>query len=404
MINIALLGLGTVGTGVAEILGKRHVELKASTGQDINLKKILVQDVSKKRNINLTEGVIITDFDEILNDKDIDIIIEVTGNVELSYKYIIEGLKADKHIVTANKAVVSKYLEEFSSLAAKNNLAFLYEASVGGGIPIIKPLKEQLFLNELSEVQGILNGTCNYILTRMVNEGKNYDEVLKIAQKLGYAEADPTADVEGHDTLRKLRILGSLALQGQILEEDILLCGISTITSFDIELIKMLNSTVKLIAEAKLFEDGFTAVVQPTIVSNSNYFANVDMAYNSVAFKGDNIGELKYYGSGAGGLPTANAILSDVLDIIMDTFRKGNPLGDKQLINLNSKIRGEYYLRISDTNGKIIHTLKGIAKKVLTIGSITAIITNEMELADINELLSSLEVQKMRYFLARILN
>ena len=404
MINIALLGLGTVGTGVAEILGKRHIELKALTGQDINLKKVLVQDVNKKRNINLPEGVIVSDFNEILNDKDIDIIIEVTGNLELSYKYIIEGLKAKKHIVTANKAVVSQYFEEFSSLAAKNNLAFLYEASVGGGIPIIKPLKEQLFLNEISEVQGILNGTCNYILTRMVDEGKNYDEVLKIAQKLGFAEADPTADVEGNDTLRKLRILGSLALQGQILEEDILLYGISTITSFDIELIKMINSTVKLIAEAKLFEDGFTAVVQPTIVSNSNYFANVDMANNSVAFKGDNIGELKYYGSGAGSLPTANAVLSDVLDIILDTYRKGDPLGDKQLSNLNSKIRGEYYLRISDTNDKIIHGLRKIAKRVLTIGSITAIITKEMELADINELLSSLEVQKMRYFLARILN
>lgn len=404
MINIALLGLGTVGTGVAEILGKRHVELEALTGQDINLKKILVQDVNKKRNINLIDGVIVSDFNEILNDDEIDIIIEATGSLELSYKYIIEGLKAGKHIVTANKAVVSKYFEEFSSLAAKNNLAFLYEASVGGGIPIIKPLKEQLFLNELSEVQGILNGTCNYILTRMVNEGKNYDEVLKLAQKLGYAEADPTADVEGHDTLRKLRILGSLALEGQILEEDILLGGISTITSFDIELIKMINSTVKLIAEAKLFEDGFTAVVQPTIVSNSNYFANVDMAYNSVAFKGDNIGELKYYGSGAGSLPTANAILSDVLDIILDTYRKGNPLGDKQLSNLNSKIRGEYYIRISDTNDKIIHVLRGIAKRVLTIGSITAIITNEMKLADINELLSSLEVKKKRYFLARILN
>ena len=206
MINIALLGLGTVGTGVAEILGKRHVEIKAITGQKINLKKILVQDISKKRDINLPDGVIITDFDEILNDKDIDIIIEVTGNLEVSYKYIKEGLNIGKHIVTANKAVVSKYFEEFSSLAAKNNVAFLYEASVGGGIPIIKPLKEQLFLNEISEVQGILNGTCNYILTRMVDEGKNYDEVLKIAQKLGYAEADPTADVEGNDKIGRAHV------------------------------------------------------------------------------------------------------------------------------------------------------------------------------------------------------
>jgi len=401
MINIGWLGLGTVGTGVVEILEKRKEELRALTGHDIKVKKVLVKDINKKRN---TSAQITSNFEEILEDKEINVIIEVTGDVELSYKYITEALNADKHVVTANKAVVSKYFEEFSSLAKEKNLAFLYEASVGGGIPVLKPLKEQLALNELSEVQGILNGTCNYILTRMVNEDKNYDEVLKIAQDLGYAEADPTADVEGHDTLRKLRILGSLALQGKIEEDDILLGGISSITSLDIENIKKMNSTIKLIAEAKAYEDGFTAIVQPTIVKNSNYFANVNMAYNSVAFRGDNVGDLKFYGAGAGKLPTANAVLSDLLDIAMDTYRKTNPLGQRMLKNLNSTIKGQYYLRVSDTNEEIIHSLRLIAKEVLNVGSIIAIVTNEMELAELTQILSTLNVQKQRYFLGRILD
>jgi len=238
----------------------------------------------------------------------------------------------------------------------------------------------------------------------MVYEDRNYDEVLKIAQDLGYAEVDPTADVEGHDTLRKLRILGSLALHGKIGEEDILLGGISNIKSIDIENIKKMNSTIKLIADARAVEDGFTAVVQPTIVKNDNYFANINMAYNSVAFKGDNVGELKFYGSGAGKLPTANAVLSDVLDIALDTYRKKNPLGKKPLKNFNEKITGQYYLRVSDTNDEIIHALRGIAKEMVIVGGITAIVTNEIGLIALNELLSSLNVEKNKFFLARILD
>ncbi|WFA08420.1 homoserine dehydrogenase [Tissierella sp. Yu-01] len=404
MVNIGLLGLGTVGTGVVEIIEKRKSELKDLTEKDINIKKVLVKNIDKERNIKLEPDVLTSCFEEILKDKEIDIIIEVTGDVELSYKYITESLNSGKHVVTANKAVVSKYFEELSALAEEKNLAFLYEASVGGGIPVLKSLKEALALNKISQVLGILNGTCNYILTRMVDEGKNYDEVLKIAQKLGYAEADPTADVEGHDTLRKLRILGTLVLQGEIKEEDILLGGISAINSNDINLFKMMNSTIKLVAEAKIYEEGYTAVVLPTIVKNSNYFANVNMAFNSVAFEGNNVGQLKFYGSGAGKLPTANAVLSDVLDIVMDTYRKGNPLGNRELVNMNSKIKEEFYLRVSGTNDEIIKALRKISKKVLTIGATTAIITEEIELSKLEDIMSSFKVDKKRYFLARILD
>lgn len=402
MVNIGLLGLGTVGTGVVEILNSKRDYLKDITGQDINIKKILVKNLDKKREVNLSECTLTDDFDEILNDEEISIIIEVTSDLETTYKHINAALNRGKSVVTANKAIVSKYFEELSSLAAEKDIAFLYEASVGGGIPVLKPLKEQLILNEIDEIQGILNGTCNYILTRMIDEDKGYDEVLKTAQDLGYAEADPTADVEGIDTLRKLRILASLSLQGKVSEEDIFLDGISSIKAVDIEHIKAMNATVKLIAEAKAYEDGFTAVVQPTIVKNSNYFANVNMAFNSVAFKGDNVGELKFYGPGAGKLPTANAVLSDVLDIILDNYIKGDPLGNKKLKNYNDKIKGNYYLRVSNANEEVTSALRGIANNMLNKGSQPAILTEEIELSKLEELISSFGIGKKDYFLARI--
>ncbi|HZK01024.1 MAG TPA: homoserine dehydrogenase, partial [Tissierellaceae bacterium] len=269
--KIGLLGLGTVGSGVVEIINVRKETIKKSTGIDLHIKTALVNDLTKERDVDLSDTTLTQNFEDILNDNEIEIIIEVTGDVEASYRYITEGLKAGKHIVTANKAVVSEYFEEFSQLAEEKDLAFLYEASVGGGIPVLKPLREQIELNEIDQVQGIINGTCNYILTRMFNEDKDYSEVLKIAQDLGYAEADPTADVEGYDTMRKLRILATLGLQAKIREEDILLFGISSIGAIDIENIKKMDSTVKLIAEAKKYASGYTAIVEPTIVKKSNY-------------------------------------------------------------------------------------------------------------------------------------
>lgn len=401
MVNIGLLGLGTVGSGVVEILDKKREELKGLTGHDIRVKKVLVNDASKKRNVN---AQVVFDFDEILKDEEIDIIVEVTGDVEKSYKYITEGLKAGKHIVTANKAVVSKYFEEFSNLANEQDLAFLYEASVGGGIPVLKPLKEQLLLNEVCQVQGILNGTCNYILTRMMDEGKSYDEILKSAQDMGYAEADPSADVDGYDTMRKLRILASLSLQGQINENDILMDGIGSISSFDIDIIKNMNYTVKLIGEAKAYKDGYTATVLPTILPRDNYFANVNMAYNSVAFNGSEVGELKFYGPGAGKLPTGNAVLSDVLDIVTGTYKRNNPLGTANLKNYNEEIKGTYYLRVSDADENILRSLRRIAKEMPSAKGQVAIITNEIGLIELKDLIDSLELKKETYFLGRIMD
>ena len=238
MINIGLLGLGTVGQGVVEIIRKKEKDLENLLNKKIKIKKILVKNINKERDIQPSKDIITDDFKDILEDDEINIIIEVTSDLEESYGYIKDSLNKGKHVVTANKAIVSKYFEELNNLSIKNKVAFLYEASVAGGIPVLKPLKEEIALNEIDEVQGILNGTCNYILTKMFQEGLDYKEVLKVAQDLGYAEADPAADVEGHDTLRKLRILGTIALQGTILEEDIILEGIDNISSFDVEQMK----------------------------------------------------------------------------------------------------------------------------------------------------------------------
>lgn len=403
MINIGLLGLGTVGTGVIEILEKRHKVIETLVGEKINIKKILVKNKNKKRDID-ERYIIVPHFEEILKDDDISIVIEVTGDLERSYEYIKLALNEGKHVVTANKAVVSKHFEELSTIAEANGVSFLYEASVGGGIPILKPLKEEVILNRITNVQGILNGTCNYILTRMFSEGLDYGEVLMKAQELGYAEADPTADVEGYDTLRKLRILGTLALQGKIEEKDIMFEGISKITAFDVRQIKLMKSTVKLIGEVRELVDGYIAVVLPTIIKGDSYFANVNMAYNSISFSGDSIGELKFYGSGAGKLPTGDAVLRDVLDIALGANVIKNPLGSRQPKNNNLEFKEQYYLRISKSQEEIFKAMESISKEVLSTKDNIAIITKEIELNKVLQLLSSMDIKDEEYFIARILD
>lgn len=393
MVNIALLGLGTVGTGIVEILEKQN--------KGIQIKKILVNNLHKKRAVNIQPEILCTDFEEILNDNSIKIIVEVTSDMEKGYEYIRKSLECGKHVITASKAIVSKYFEELSQLAQNNEVAFLYEASVGGGIPVLKPLKEELEINEVLEIQGILNGTSNYILSRMVEEGMDYSSALKIAQDLGYAEADPSADVDGHDTLRKLRILGTLGLQGKILEEDILLNGISNITAFDIEQIKGMNSTVKLVGEVKNLGNAFTATVQPTIIHKNSYLANVNMAFNAINIKGNHVGDINFYGPGAGKLPTASAVLTDVMDVVNNTYRKKNPLGKRQLKNANHKIRGKFYLRVPNRK-ELLEQLDMVADQMISSKEHTAIVTKEVSFMALMDFVEGFGLKKEEYFLGRI--
>ncbi|WP_100065264.1 homoserine dehydrogenase [Miniphocaeibacter massiliensis] len=400
MKKIALLGFGTVGQGVYKILLERKDKIKEILNHEITIKTILVNNINKKRDID--SNVILTDnIDDILNDPEIDIVVELTGALEQGFDYISKSFKAKKYVVTANKSVVSAYFKELHDIATENKVKFLYEASVGGGIPIIKPLKEETMLNDISSLQGILNGTCNYILTRMFNEKLSYKDILKDAQNLGYAEADPTADVEGLDTMRKLRILSSIAFGVNINEENIDTFGISSISLDDIEYLQANNSTVKLLATSTTSNYGYTAFVEPTIVSNDDYFSSVNMAFNSISFEGNNIGPLKFYGAGAGMLPTGDAVCRDIIDMFLDNRSLGN-YALKEAENLNRKVKGNYYFR---TNNKSLfeklekeyqYTDKVIKNNTFII------ILKDISKFKILELVEEFNIPSNKYFLAKV--
>lgn len=341
MINIAFLGYGTVGKGAYKIINEKKSEIEYFVGDEVTVKKIL------RRNINGTtedgRAIFTSDFNEIVDDEDISLIVEMTGDLKSSYEYIKRALENKKHVVSANKAVVSEYFEEFHKLADENGVSFLYEAAVGGSIPIITPLKSQAIINKINRVRGILNGTSNYLLSRMYNEGKSYSEVLKDAQELGYAESDPYDDVEGVDTLRKLTILSTIAFNGIVKNEDILRFGICKINDTDIKYLKSKNLKVKLMAESVLESEAFSAVVEPVVLDESDNLYNIEGADNSVEIFGENYSSLVFKGEGAGSLPTGNAIISDVIDVLRGAALKVKT--DESLICSN-KINAKYYVRV----------------------------------------------------------
>lgn len=390
MIKIGLLGFGTVGQGVYKILQEKREELYLSLGEEIVIKSILVRDLEKKREIEVPFEKLTKDSNQIINDEEIDVLVEVTGDVDLSYRLIKQAFESGKHVVTANKAVVSAYFEELSQKAEDYGVYFLYEASVAGGIPIIKPLIDQIRLNRINRVQGILNGTCNYILTRMTEEGLSYEEVLKEAQALGYAEADPTSDVEGLDSMRKLRILSTIALGASIKEEDIICSGIDLITDQDIDLLLKSGRKIKLIGEAKEVQGGYQAIVQPKAVLIGNYFAGINGADNSVSIEGNHSGTLGFKGPGAGMYPTANAIITDVLDCVLLTQQKKNPLRSRELYNKNQEIRSRYYIRILRKSESLEIPNDFIQKMIIDNNDIVAFETKELDRQNILDWFESL--------------
>ena len=391
MINIGLLGFGTVGQGVYRILQEKGEDLRALLGSEIEIKSILVRDLYKERGTEVPLSKLTLNPEDIVSDEDIDIIVEVTGDVDLSYRIISRAFERGKHVVTANKAVVSAYFEELSHLAEENGVFFLYEASVAGGIPVLKPLKDQIRLNGISRIQGILNGTCNYILSRMTDEGLAYDEVLKEAQRLGYAEADPSSDVEGIDTMRKLRIMSTIALGSSITEDDIICDGIDKVSDLDIDLLRDKGMKVKLIAEAREFDGGYQAIVQPKALPLGSYFAGVNGAYNGISMDGNHSGTLGFQGPGAGMHPTANAILTDVIDCILETQEKTSPLRGRKLENRNEDISGRYYLRISGYDGSVHNFSKYAEEILLDEDGEFAFISKEVKLYQLLHMLAEFE-------------
>ena len=313
MVGIGILGYGTVGSGVYEVLKVNKDIIKRKTGEEIKVKKVL--DLRSFPGDNI-ESILTHDFEDILNDDSINIIAEVMGGIEPAFTYSKLAIEKGKSVVTSNKALVAEKGPELLKLAEKYNVNYLFEASCGGTIPIIRPLNTSLTSDDVQKIEGILNGTTNFILTKMTEEGRDFEDVLKEAQKLGYAEADPTADVEGHDSCRKIAILSSVAFGATVNYKDIHTEGITKITSTDIQYAKKLNCVIKLIAESEKTPLGIAARVVPCLIKSSHPLATVNNAYNAIFVKGNMSGETMYYGSGAGKLPTAAAVVGDIIDIV----------------------------------------------------------------------------------------
>ncbi len=380
-LRIGLLGYGTVGQGVAKILEKKGDRLRQFLGVDLVIEKILVRDKTKEREVKVDKSLFTEDYFEVVDNPKIDLIIEVLSSIDEAKEMMARSMYNGKHVVSANKAAISKYFEELTALAKDKNVNFLYESSVGGGITVIKPLYDLVRINEMERVRGILNGTSNYILSKMTSDNLSYAEALKGAQELGYAEEDPSADVGGLDTLRKLRILSTIAFKEKIEEDEFLLDGITKLSDLDIKLLGEKNKVIKLIGETIACVDTIWGVVQPVAVEKGSYFASVNDAYNTVTLKGDEVGELKYFGSGAGMLPTANAVLSDVIDIVLGNQKPTlHGAGYKRIVESN-EATGIFYVR---TNAKS-EALDEVVDEVLSERP-KAFITKEMKLVDLRDL------------------
>lgn len=311
MINIAVMGYGTVGSGVVEVIDTNGERIAQRIGDALNVKYVL--DIRDFPEDPIQEKVI-HDFETIISDDEIQIVVEVMGGIEPAYTFVKRSLLAGKCVVTSNKALVAKHGAELLSIAKEKNINFLFEASVGGGIPIIRPLNQCITADEIESINGILNGTTNFILTKMAEEGADFDVVLKQAQELGYAEKDPTADVEGYDACRKIAILTSLAYGQQVDYQDIYTEGITKITAEDFEYAKKINAAIKIFGTSKKVGDNVYAMVAPQMVYSSESLYSVNGVFNAISVTGNMLGEVMFYGAGAGKLPTASAVVADVVD------------------------------------------------------------------------------------------
>ncbi|MEF9941682.1 MAG: homoserine dehydrogenase [Lachnospiraceae bacterium] len=311
MINIAVLGYGTVGSGVVEVMETNGAIINRRACQEIQIKYIL--DLKEFPGTSI-EKLVVHDFETILKDPKVQIVIEVMGGIEPAYTFVKRSLQAGKSVVTSNKALVAKHGAELLQIAREHQINFLFEASVGGGIPIIRPLNSSMTADEIEVITGILNGTTNYMLSKMFYEDADYDEVLKEAQENGYAEKNPEADVEGYDACRKIAILSSLISGQQVDYEDIYTEGITKLTVRDMQYAKVMGMTIKLLASCKRTPEGLSAIVAPCLLYPEHPLYSVNGVFNAIFVHGNVLGDAMFYGSGAGKLPTASAVVGDVID------------------------------------------------------------------------------------------
>lgn len=315
VIHAALLGFGTVGTGVYKVLKNQEEEMEAKLGSVVRIKKIMVRNLEKAAAKVEDPSVLTNNWEEIVNDPDIDIIIELMGGIEPARTCILEALEAGKHVVSANKDLIAVYGKELLDTAETHQVDFLFEAAVAGGIPIIRPLKQCLAGNHMKEVMGIVNGTTNFILTKMTQDKMEFKEALALATELGYAEADPTADIEGLDAGRKVAILASVAFNSRVVFDDVYIEGITKISAKDISYAKEMGCDIKLLGVARNTEEGIEAYVCPMLIPSTHPLASVNDSYNAVFVNGDAVENAMFFGRGAGELPTASAVVGDIFDI-----------------------------------------------------------------------------------------
>lgn len=366
MINVSVLGYGTVGSGVVEIIKENAELITKRAGEEIRVKSVLdLRDFPG----DPIQDIIVHDFEEVKNDADVQIVVETMGGVHPAYEFVKAALESGKSVCTSNKALVAEYGPELLETAQKNNVNFLFEASVGGGIPIIRPLKISLAPDEILEISGILNGTTNYILTEMTNNGSAFDTVLKDAQDKGYAEKDPTADVEGYDACRKIAILTSLAYGKQLDFEDIYTEGITKITDRDINYAKAMNAKVKIFGSSKKVGDKVSAMVAPKLITSSHPLYSVDGVFNAILVKGNMVGDVMFYGQGAGKLATASAVVSDVIDEAKHVNVNMRTLWDHEKLALMpmDEVKSKFFVRVKGAKADVE------AKVAEAFGKVTAV-------------------------------
>ena len=380
-INIGLLGFGTIGTGVVKLLAGNGLLIEEKLGARLRLKRIADLDITTDRGVPVAAGVLSNSADAVLTDPDISVVIELIGGYEPARSFVLRAIENGKHVVTANKALLALHGREIYAAAAKKGVEVLYEAAVGGGIPVLSAIRGNLAANNFFTVLGILNGTCNYILTRMTQDGADFAEVLKKAQELGYAEADPTFDIEGIDTAHKLSLLLSLCFGTRVEFKDIHTEGISSISSLDINFARDFGYKIKLLAIGKRDGERIEARVHPTMIPVNYPLADVDGAFNAIRLSGDFVGPVMLYGRGAGMDPTASAVVGDVMEISRNILagigRRTAPLGylDERVQDLPIKPIGEivskYYIRFSvvDKPGVIARIAGELGKNGISIES-----------------------------------
>ncbi|WP_218944387.1 homoserine dehydrogenase [Candidatus Ruthia endofausta] len=412
LVNIGILGLGTVGGGVVNVLNKNQAQITRQSGDSINVTHVAVRETTQTRICPTKHLKLTQDPFKIVNDDDIDVVLELIGGTDLAKDLVEQAIKNGKHVVTANKALIAIHGNELLALAKDNNTHLLFEAAVAGGIPILKSLEQGLSANQIELVVGIINGTSNFILTEMRNKGRDFEDVLKEAQALGYAEADPTFDIEGIDAAHKLAILASMAFGCELQFNQVSTQGISKISGEDIAFAAELGYVIKHLGIAKKLDGKLQMHVHPTLVPKTHLLSNVDGIMNSVLVKGNAVGETLYYGAGAGAEATASSVIADLIDIIKGTVNH-DVLGWQSLINIpNCKtddIESIFYLRLlaTDKSGVLADITATLANHNISVEAVIqkqidqknnahiAIITNLIKTSELNKAVA--EIQTHNY-------